>query len=107
MIYLEENTTQISIPKTKSMLYSNFLLTFSNSLTKKSTTYQVVNVSVSLFYYTFNVSISLSDSGEYEYTLFPDEIGMDYCESGLAVWGNYERTTVQHDKTNEKKQYTR
>ena len=30
---------------------------------------------------------------------FPDEIGMDYCESGLAVWGNYERTTVQHDKT--------
>ena len=81
MIYLDENTTQISIPKTKSTLYSNFLLTFTNSLTKKSTTYQVINVS--------------------------DEIGMDYCESGLAVWGNYDRTTVQHDKINEKKQYTR
>jgi len=107
MIYLDENTTQISIPKTKSTLYSNFLLTFTNSLTKKSTTYQVVNVSDSLVYYTFNVSISLPDAGEYEYTLFPDEIGMDYCESGLAVWGNYERTTVQHDKINEKKQYTR
>ena len=107
MIYLDENTTQISIPKTKSTLYSNFLLTFTNSLTKKSTTYQVVNISDSLVYYTFNVSISLSDAGEYEYTLFPDEIGMDYCESGLAVWGNYDRTTVQHDKSNEKKQYTR
>lgn len=98
MIWIDNSTTIIEIPKHSSVEGLRYDLQLVNVITKKEYTFPAdVSVSDSALLYKFHVdSVDLDDEGEYEYYLYTyvvvegEEI-KTLIESGLLVYGDYVR----------------
>lgn len=105
MIYINELSGTINIPKHTSNDYSSFTLKINSNISD-----EVIlvdngeNISTNTLYYKLALN-NLNDVnvGEYTYKLISDDVVL---EKGLLVFGNYQRCiTVNNTFNNRKKQY--
>lgn len=97
MIWIDNSTTIIEIPKHSAAEGLRYTIKLINVITKKEYTFDVdVSVSDSALLYKFDVTLPKMDEGEYEYYLYTyviveaQEIEK-LIESGLLVYGDYVR----------------
>ena len=105
MIYINENSGTINIPKHTSNNYSEFTLKlYSNISDEVILVEDGANISTNSLYYKLTLdSLDGLNIGEYTYKLISDDVVL---ETGLLVFGNYERQVIVNNTfNNEKIQY--
>lgn len=97
MIYLNENSGCISIPRhTFSDGYYTLVLT-SNLTNEIILVDDKENISTNDSYYKFEITTDELTPGEYTYELYNNEV---VIELGLITFGSYEKSRVEYDTFN-------
>lgn len=100
MIWINNSTEIIEIPKHSSATGNRYKIKLTNNITKKEYEFNVgLSVSDSALMYAFRVNLPAMDDGEYIYELYAIKIvGLEeqstLIESGLLIYGNYQRSGV-------------
>lgn len=105
MVYINENSGTISIPRHTFNSSGNYTLLVSSNLSDDVILVNNSgNISTNELYYKFALSdLSLLNVGEYTYKLYYDT---KVIETGLLMYGNFNREVIVNNTFNrEKKQY--
>ena len=98
MIYLDKNSTNITIPCNTSKVYDQYTLLLVHGVTNTEYEFTLTDVTMSSLYYLFETTLDILN-GEYNYTLLDSENRK--VSSGLLQFGKIEEVAV------EKKYYNR
>lgn len=96
MIWINNSTTIIKIPRHSSLSGIGCKIKLINNITKKEYILDThYTDSDSIFMYEFQVDLPDMDDGEYIYELYDEEDGsLTVIESGLLIYGDYQRGEV-------------
>lgn len=104
MVYINEISGTITIPKHTQSSGTYTLVLTSNMSNPVTIVEDGSNISTNSLYYTFALNSPKLNVGEYTYTLYDDNNNV--LETGLLVYGNFERRViVNNTTTKEKVQY--
>lgn len=106
MIYIENNTILIQIPKhSKPPLINLFVLKLYNATTQIETFYENIKDEgdLDLIYQFGNLDFSNLINGEYEYSLYDSENNL--LETGIIQVGNYKKEHKQYETKEERTGY--
>ena len=94
MIYINENTTTVTFPKTSTSDVNSIEII--NQTTKERFTVDVTDISSSSSFYQFDLSDSLSlfTNGQYDYKLLYQS---ETVETGVLQYGDFYLTNNQYD----------
>ena len=104
MIYINENSTTVTFPKTSTSDVSSIEII--NQTTKERFTVDVTDISASSSFYQFDLSdsISLFTNGQYDYKLLCQS---ETVETGVLQYGDFYLINNQYDTNIEITQYER
>lgn len=105
MVYINENSGTISIPRHTFYSYGDYTLLVSSNLSDDVILVENGdNISTNDLYYKFELgNLDSLNVGEYTYKLYEDD---DVIETGLLRFGNFDRNKIVNNTFNrEKKQY--
>lgn len=105
MVYINENSGTISIPRHTFDTSGNYTLLISSNLSGEIILVDDGgNISTNDLYYKFALSnLESLNVGEYTYKLYKDSVVL---ETGLLMFGNFNRTVIVNNTfNNEKIQY--
>ena len=102
MIYINETSGTISIPRHNTIGYGSYTLRLSSHLSKDVVLVENSgNISTNSLYYKFTLGdLSNLNVGEYTYNLWN---GSEIIETGLLVFGNFDRTVIVNNTFNKQK----
>lgn len=103
MIYINENTDKIIIPRRSTFVGSTYTLVLSSHLTNDFVLVDNdVNYSSNSLFYEFHLTEPINlYVGEYEYVLY--STNSEVVERGLLVYGNYDKCDVVVNETKKEK----
>lgn len=91
MIYLDKNSTSITIPCNTSKVFNEYTLILVHGVTNTKYTYTLTDVAVSSLYYLFEETLDI-EKGEYNYTLLDSDDKK--VSLGLLQFGKIEEEKV-------------
>ena len=105
MVYINDTSGTINIPKHTYVDASTFTLKLSNISGTIILVADGSDISTNTLYYKFALgNLNNLNVGEYTYTLYDDS--EDMIETGLLTYGNYTREVIVNNTfNNERKQY--
>lgn len=102
MVYINENSGTVSIPRHTYNTTSGYTLVVMSNVSNTVTLVENEdNISTNSLYYKFPLSnLDNLNVGEYTYKLYCEE---DILESGLLMFGNFDRTVIVNNTFNKEK----
>lgn len=103
MVYINENSGTISLPRHSLNTLGGYKLVVSSNLSNDVILVENgSNISTNAFYYKFTIgNLTNLNVGEYTYTLY--DKSSKIIETGLLIFGNYERKAVVNNTFNKEK----
>lgn len=101
MVYINELSGTISIPKHTVESASKYTLILTSNLSNEVTLVdEGSNISTNSLYYKFTLNVPNLNVGEYTYTLYGND---KVIEQGLLVYGDYNRQVIVNNTTTKNK----
>ena len=105
MIVLDKKSAKITINRYKMIDCTKLILV--HNLTNQAFEFnELINSSISDFFYEFTIDMSVLLDGEYTVHLY-DEDGKEICTPLLAVCGEYKKARTSYQKQNNRIVYER
>lgn len=103
MIYINENSSAISIPRHSLNTEGGYTLVVKSNVSNNVILVEDGgNISTNDFFYQFPLNnLSNLNVGEYTYLLY--DVNSEVIETGLLMYGKYERTVVVNNTFNKEK----
>ena len=103
MVYINENSGTISIPRHTYYITSGYTLVVMSNVSDTITLVEDEdNISTNSLYYKFPLSsLNCLNVGEYTYKLYGDSD--DVLEIGILMFGNFDRTVIVNNTFNKEK----